>query len=513
MNIRQRLFKWLRLGRPPLSLVLFAILRSVISNVAAVGLFIAATALLVVSSQNATLQSIAVFLIVIELVAFIRSPLRFLDRLSAHQLGFAAVQQWRRVVTSWITSWDSSQATKLGHGEILDRALRDTEELQNLWLRTILPGLNALLLLAFSSVILYFIPGESWPSVLLYLAIVGTGAFVVALATRSLEVAEARVREARGNLRAVATEASRVAASLRLLKSKKVVEDRLAGAVAWLHVVERRREREARIQRLALLLASFGALIVTASHFTPYSLWQTVSVLIGFSAFDLLRQWDAALAGAIALDAAMSRLEELEPVGSEVSGPFPSDAGMYVHDYLVQGIPTTFAIPLGSKVAITGPSGSGKSTLLRAIAGMGVSPSGYITIGGVPISSISDAALREFVTYVPTESNYITGYLGDIVELGRDITRDYVADLRSLGLKWKPDFNLVNPSRGERARLAVVRAMATSPAIIILDEPTSGLGESDTKALLSLLDNCDATVIFATHDPLVVSWCDTAIRL
>ena len=96
MNIRQRLFKWLRLGRPPLSLVLFAILRSVISNVAAVGLFIAAPALLVVSSQNATLQSIAVFLIVIELVAFIRSPLRFLDRLSAHQLGFAAVQQWPR---------------------------------------------------------------------------------------------------------------------------------------------------------------------------------------------------------------------------------------------------------------------------------------------------------------------------------------------------------------------------------------------------------------------------------
>ena len=164
MNIRQRLFKWLRLGRPPLSLVLFAILRSVISNVAAVGLFIAATALLVVSSQNVTLQSIAVFLIVIELVAFIRSPLRFLDRLSAHQLGFAAVQQWRRVVTSWITSWDSSQATKLGHGEILDRALRDTEELQNLWLRTILPGLNALLLLAFSSVILYFIPGGTGPS-------------------------------------------------------------------------------------------------------------------------------------------------------------------------------------------------------------------------------------------------------------------------------------------------------------------------------------------------------------
>jgi ABC-type transport system involved in cytochrome bd biosynthesis fused ATPase/permease subunit len=513
MNLRQRIFTWLRLGRPPLRLLLVAIFRSIVSNVAAVSLFIAATALLVISSKNATLQSIAIFLIVIELIAFMRSPLRFLDRLGAHQLGFAAVQQWRRVVTSWITSWDSSQAAKLGHGEILDRALRDTEELQNLWLRTILPGFNSLLVLALSSVILYFIPGGSGTGVLLYLAIVGTGAGVVTLATRSLGVAEANVREARGNLRAVATEASRVAASLRLLKSKKVVEDRLAVAVAWLQVVERRRESEAQIQRWALLLASFGALFSTARNFTPYSLWQTVSLLIGFSAFDLLGQWESALTSAVSLDAAMSRLEALEPKTVEASGPFPANAGIHVHDYLVQGTPTSFSVPLGSRVAVTGPSGIGKSTVLRAIAGMEDSQSGYCTIGGVPIGSINQAALREFVTYVPTESSYVTGYVEDVIELGRDITRDYVKDLRSVGLKWKADFKLVNPSRGERARVAVVRAMATTPAIIVLDEPSSGLGETETTALLSLLENCDATIIIATHDPLVMSWCDTVIRL
>jgi ABC-type lipoprotein export system ATPase subunit len=141
------------------------------------------------------------------------------------------------------------------------------------------------------------------------------------------------------------------------------------------------------------------------------------------------------------------------------------------------------------------------------------SQSGYCTIGGVPIGSINQAALREFVTYVPTESSYVTGYVEDVIELGRDITRDYVKDLRSVGLKWKADFKLVNPSRGERARVAVVRAMATTPAIIVLDEPSSGLGETETTALLSLLENCDATIIIATHDPLVMSWCDTVIRL
>ncbi len=513
MSPRIRILRWLKLGRPPLRLILSAVFRSLISSFTAVGLFIAATALLVVSSHNATLKSIAVFLVVIELIAFLRSPLRFFDRLSAHRLGFAAVQQWRRTITNWVTNWDSRQAATLGHGEILDRALSDTEELQNLWLRAVLPACSAVTLLVLSALILFFVPGGSLLGVGLYFALVVAGALVVALGTRSLAIAEMAVREARGNLRAVATEASRVAPTLNLLRSKKVIEDRLNTAVAWLHVVERRRENEARIQRWALFLASFGALYITAQQFSNYSLWQTVSVLIGFSVFDLLKQWESSLASAVALDSAMSRLEELEPEVEEASGPFPFEAGIFVHDYVVNGVARSFEAPLGSRLAITGPSGIGKSTLLRVLSGMEPAQSGSATIGGVPVGSINQDALREFISYVPTESRYMTGFVGDVVELGRDITRDYEADLKALGLKWKPSFNLVNPSRGERARLSVVRALATSPAIIVLDEPTSGLGDADTKALLSLLEDSDSTIIVATHDPLVMKWCQTVIKL
>jgi len=513
MNSQSALLKWLRLGRPSMRLILSAIVRSSISSSAALGLFIAAIALLVQSSHQVTLRSIAILLIAIELVAFVRSPLRFIDRLSAHRLGFAAVQEWRRTMTQWIVNWDDLQASELGHGEVLDRALADTEELQNLWLRVLLPGLNAITMLFLSALVLLLLPGSSWLGVLFYIAIVSSGAIVLAIGRTSLSAAEGEVREARGHLRNVTTEASRVAPALHLLKSQKVIVSRLAHAATWLQVSERRYERATRIQSWTLLLTSFGSLYITAHRFSPASLWQVVAMLVGLGTFDLLWQWQGALASALALKAAMARLEALEPVTSEASGPFPRDADMYLHDYWVNGAVQNCKVSMGARVAITGPSGAGKSTLLRVLAGMVAPSRGYVTIGGVPLGTVNQEALREFLTYVPTESRYVTGYVSDVVELGRDITRNYEADLQMVGLNWATNFDLVNPSRGERARLAVVRALSTTPAIVLLDEPTSGLGEVETRKLLALLDGVEATVIIATHDPQVMKWCTERIAL
>ena len=513
MTFSARLMKWLRLGKPTYPILAKALIRSLVSSVAATGLFIAAVALLIISSHQVPIRSIALFLVIIELVAFLRSPLRFLDRLSAHQLGFAAVQKWRRQVSYWVTGWDSNQARELGQGEILDRALVDTEDLQELWLRTLLPAVNALLVLTLSVLTLAIVPGAKLSGVILYALLVLSGIGVIGLGTQRLASTEELVREARGRFRSVATEVARVAPSLRLLKSRKVLEDRLDQAGAWLNVVERRYELSGRIQQWALGLASFGALLLTSSHFASKSLWQAVSLLVGFSTFDLLRQLQISFASAVSLNEAMSRLEELEPTSLSASAPFPYRADIHVHDYVVGNKTHTFHIPLGTRLAVIGPSGIGKSTLLQSIAGMALPATGYVTIGGVPISAVDSDALREFVTYVPTESQYVTGYLGDLVELGRDTTRDFESDFASLGLDWNSRTELVNPSRGERSRLAVVRAIATSPAIVVLDEPTSGLGDKETKQLLDLLSTCDSTFVVATHDPLVMDWCQQRIQL
>jgi ABC-type lipoprotein export system ATPase subunit len=55
--------------------------------------------------------------------------------------------------------------------------------------------------------------------------------------------------------------------------------------------------------------------------------------------------------------------------------------------------------------------------------------------------------------------------------------------------------------------------MVTSPLIYLLDEPTSGLGTEETAAVLSLLGETGATVIVATHDAQVMTWCDEVLEL
>lgn len=513
MTLRALLVTWVSRGRPPRRLIAKAVLRSTVASAATNGLFIAAVALLVLSSHHPSLRSIAILLVVIELVAFLRSPLRFLDRLSSHQLGFTAVQEWRRTVAFWITNWDDKQASQMSHGQVLDRALRDTEELQNLWLRTLLPGLNAVILLVLATIVIALLPSATLSTTLLFVLLNFAGAVVISLGASRLRLSEIQLRDARSRFREIATDSSKVAATLSLLKSKKVIEDRLGSASAFLRVSERRYASASNAQRLALFLASFGSLCLVASaHFTR-PLWQVVGVLVALSTFDFLLQWQQAIASAVALTTAIERLDLLEPSHEPSSAPFPFGAQLGIHGYLVGDQTIDLLIPLGSRLVVTGPSGSGKSTLLKVLSGMSDPATGFVTVGGVPIRSINPYDLREFITYVPTESQYVAGYVGDITELGRDVTRDYVADFKGIGLDWESSTELINPSRGERSRLAVVRALATSPAILVLDEPTSGLGELETKKFLALLDNIEATIVIASHDPLVVAWAERNLRL
>ena len=68
-------------------------------------------------------------------------------------------------------------------------------------------------------------------------------------------------------------------------------------------------------------------------------------------------------------------------------------------------------------------------------------------------------------------------------------------------------------SRGERERVALVRATVTSPVIYLLDEPTGGLGADETRVALAFLADTGASVLVATHDPLVLAWCHDVLEL
>jgi ABC-type lipoprotein export system ATPase subunit len=97
--------------------------------------------------------------------------------------------------------------------------------------------------------------------------------------------------------------------------------------------------------------------------------------------------------------------------------------------------------------------------------------------------------------------------------MGVAITDVDLTNLSNVGLDVQRNDQWEELSRGERQRVAIVRALARRSEIVLLDEPTSALGESETDLVLQLLAGVEATIIVATHDPRVVEWCDQVIDL
>src|ERR1035437_10015377 len=100
-----RLRIWLHRAAPRPFDLIKAIVMASLASLAGTGLFIGAIALLVVSADRPGLRAIGAFLIAIELVAFLRSPLRFAERMSTHRLGFAAVARWRQWLMATVGDW------------------------------------------------------------------------------------------------------------------------------------------------------------------------------------------------------------------------------------------------------------------------------------------------------------------------------------------------------------------------------------------------------------------------
>jgi ABC-type lipoprotein export system ATPase subunit len=192
---------------------------------------------------------------------------------------------------------------------------------------------------------------------------------------------------------------------------------------------------------------------------------------------------------------------------------------------VLDGRSATFAA--GRMTAVTGRSGSGKSTLLRLLAGLDRPTSGEIVVAGEVISGRSGAELAEFrrrhIAVVSQEAGLV-GHLSAVenVELalavrGRpepDLARAW---LGRLGLDHRLDQRVERLSAGERQRVAIARALACAPGLVLVDEPTSRLDQANAAVVGRLLADASrlhgATVIVASHDPVVIAQADHELPL
>ena len=190
----------------------------------------------------------------------------------------------------------------------------------------------------------------------------------------------------------------------------------------------------------------------------------------------------------------------------------------------------TLDINSGETVAIMGPSGSGKSTLLHCMSGVLTPTSGQVLFKDAVLSDASDAArsrtrLADF-GFVFQDHQLLPELSAlDNVALpamlngtSRSKARAKAQELLNhLGLGSMVDRRPGQVSGGQAQRIAIARALVTSPAVIFADEPTGALDQATGHEVMQLLtavvQRTGAALVMVTHDSRVADWMERRIEI
>ena len=190
----------------------------------------------------------------------------------------------------------------------------------------------------------------------------------------------------------------------------------------------------------------------------------------------------------------------------------------------------SLSINSGEFTALVGPSGSGKTTLLQMIGCLDQPTSGRVTVDGKEVTSLNRnqrADMRkghigfifQFFALIPT----LTAY--ENVEMPLLLNghspkerRDRVMELlKAVDLTDRANNRPDQLSGGQQQRIAIARALAPKPALILADEPTANLDTENGKQVMEIMKKLNQetgeTFVFATHDPRVINYASRVVTL
>ncbi len=188
------------------------------------------------------------------------------------------------------------------------------------------------------------------------------------------------------------------------------------------------------------------------------------------------------------------------------------------------------SIEAGEFTALVGPSGSGKTTLLQLIGCLDQPTSGRVMINGKDVSQLNRnqrADIRrgtigfifQFFALIPTLTAYENVEM-PLLLVGQSSSerRSRVMELlEAVGLADRAHHRPDQLSGGEQQRVAVARALATNPTLVLADEPTANLDTPNGKQVMETMERLNketgVTFVFATHDPRVIQYARRVVTL
>lgn len=195
---------------------------------------------------------------------------------------------------------------------------------------------------------------------------------------------------------------------------------------------------------------------------------------------------------------------------------------------VLRGVDLTVAS--GERLAVVGRSGSGKSTLLHLLAGLSDPDEGVVTVRGQRLTGTSAAArarirnasmgfvyqfhhlLPEFTAVENVAMPLLVGGIAPAPALERAH-----ALLRQVGVVERDAHRPHQLSGGERQRVAVARALAARPAVVLADEPTGSLDAANAEGVLEVMAGASATdnaaLVVVTHDEAIAERMDRVVTL
>lgn len=445
----------------------------------------------------------------------------------------------QRILHKLLLSKDSG---KLHSGDIVNRIEIDVSTIINFVGYKIPESASGLIMFAAAMVCLYHLDH--------YLPILVFGIIVISLAISRIYIKKMHklikdVRESEGNIQAVIQDSIQNRSLLKVLEATQTIAERFSFVQSNLFG-DMKRSTSFSIRASAIVSAGESFVYILTFLWAALRMSAGTLTFGGMTAFlqlinkvyRPLRNLYGILPSFVGAVTSAERLMEMENWDKELNdnpikmdGPcgIMLDNVSFRYDDSSEDVISNLSFDFrpGTSTALIGKTGTGKTTILRLLVALAVPQKGHVRVYNEKESFETSLSLRCNFIYVPQGNTLMHGTIRDNLLLGNPSATDEeiyemlhvcCADfVRSIpnGLDTLCHENGGGLSEGQAQRIAIARGLLHGGEILILDEVTSALDEETTKKLLdNLFENyADRTLIFATHDTLVIERCQRSCSL